>query len=69
MSTQATDLNELFARDPANLSDQDIDIIVARMREAQAQYELGVKAPKTAESKSAKKTTKTQDLLKELGLE
>jgi len=59
-----SDLSELFARDPVGLSDQDIDKIVARMREAQAQFELGVKAPKTPKATSKK----TVDLLKDLGL-
>jgi hypothetical protein len=63
----SNDLSELFARDPALLSDQDIAQIVARMREAQAQYELGAKAPVAERPKKAK-STKTQDLLKDLGL-
>ena len=35
------------------------------MREAQAQYELGAKA---APAEKAKKSTKTENLLKDLGL-
>jgi len=61
-----SELSELFDRDPLNLSEMDITAIVARMREAQAQYELGVKAPVAARPK---KSTKTLDLLKDLGLE
>jgi len=60
-----SDLSELFDRDPLLLTDQDIAKIIARMREAQAQYELGVKAPVAARPK---KTPKTNDLLKDLGL-
>jgi hypothetical protein len=60
-----SELSELFARDPLALSDQDITEIVARMREAQAQFELGIKAPKAA---AKPKSTKTKDLLKDLGL-
>jgi hypothetical protein len=58
-------LNELFARDPCSYSDQNIAAIVARMRESQAQFELGVPA-KVAER--PKKSTKTEALLKDLGL-
>lgn len=60
-----SDLSELFDRDPLQLTDQDVAKIIARMREAQAQYELGAKvvvAPRP------KKTSKTNDLLKDLGL-
>jgi len=60
-----SELSELFARDPLALSDQDITEIVARMREAQAQFELGIKAPKVV---AKPKSTKTKDLLKDLGL-
>jgi hypothetical protein len=62
-----SELSELFDRDPLLLNDQDIGTIVARMREAQAQYELGVKVslvPKAPKAKSAK----TVDMLKDLGL-
>ena len=61
-----SDLSELFDRDPLKLSDQDIDKIIARIREAQAQYELGVKAAPVAPK--PKKSTKTESLLKDLGL-
>jgi hypothetical protein len=60
------DLSELFARNPQGLSDQDITRIVTRMREAQAQHELGVKAPVAPRVK--KQSPKTVDLLKDLGL-
>jgi len=59
-----SDLSELFDRDPLTLTDQDIAKIITRMREAQAQYELGVKAPVAPR----KKSSKTDDLLKDLGL-
>ena len=61
-----SDLSELFDRDPLSLSDQDILKIIARMREAQAQYELGAAKAPTAKPK---KTTKAGGLLKDLGLE
>jgi hypothetical protein len=65
-----SELSELFARDPLKLSEQDIGTIVARMREAQAQHELGIKtvvAPKAPKEKKAV-TGKALDLLKDLGL-
>lgn len=61
-----SELSELFDRDPMSLSDQDIAKIIARMREAQAQYELGARAP--VAPRPQKKSTKTQDILKDLGL-
>lgn len=61
-----SELSELFARDPLGLTDQDLDVIIARMREAQAQHELGIKAPVAARPKAPSK--KTADLLKDLGL-
>lgn len=62
-----SDLSELFDRDPCKLTDPDIDKIIARMREAQAQYELGgPKAPPVAPR--PKKSPKTLDILKDLGL-
>lgn len=38
-----TDIAELFARDPHNLSDQDLDVIVQRYRQQRAQFNAGVK--------------------------
>ena len=60
-----SDLSELFDRDPLHLTDQDLLKIIIRMREAQAQYELGAKAPVAPK---ARKSTKTEVLLKDLGL-
>ena len=61
----STELSELFDRDPLHLSEQAIDAIVQYQREHQTQHELGVK---TAPAPKAKRPSKTQDLLKELGL-
>lgn len=61
-----SELSELFDRDPINLTDQDLIKIIARMREAQAQYELGIKTSVAPRAK--KPSQKTQDLLKDLGL-
>lgn len=63
-----SELSELFARDPLGLSEQNITDIVARMREAQAQYELGVRAVVAPKPPKAAKSAKTQELLKDLGL-
>lgn len=60
-----SDLSELFDRDPLLMSKQDIIEIVKRTREGQAQFELGAKAPTAPK---AKKSTKTEALLKDLGL-
>lgn len=60
-----SELSKLFELDPLSLSDQNIVSIITRMREAQAQFDLGVKA-KIAER--PKKSAKTNDLLKDLGL-
>ena len=40
-----TDLDELFARDPLKLSDQDLDIIIAKVRSQFAQFDLTGKSP------------------------
>ena len=60
-----SELSELFDRDPLHLSKQDVEAIVARIREAQAQYELGAKPVPVA---PRPKKSKTLDLLKDLGL-
>lgn len=63
--TEATDLSELFERDPLQLTNDDIASIIAVMRQHLAQFELGIKKP-VAERK---RTSKATDLLKELGLD
>jgi hypothetical protein len=60
-----SELSELFARDPLGLTDQDLDVIVAHMREAQTKHDLGV--PVTPKAPRAPKKA-TADLLKDLGL-
>jgi len=62
-----SELSELFDRDPLLLSEQDIGTIVARLRENQAQHELGAKPVPVAAK--PRKSTKAQDLLKGLGLD
>lgn len=38
-----TDIAELFARDPHNLTDQDLDLIVQKYRDMRKQFNLGAK--------------------------
>lgn len=61
-----SDLSELFDRNPLGLTTEDVGRIIERMRQAQAQYELGVKLPRAA--KGTKKKPETPDLLKDLDL-
>jgi hypothetical protein len=65
-----SDLSELFDRDPLSLSEQDIVKIVARMREAAAQYEMGARAPVVPKAPKPKKTNEqiAANILKDLGL-
>lgn len=62
-----SDLSELFERDPLLLTDQDVATIIIRMRQAQAQYELGIRSV-VAPRQKVPKTSKTNELLKDLGL-
>jgi len=61
-----SDLSELFDRDPLKISDQDLVIIITRLREYMTQFELGAKPPPKPDKPKVSK--KTQDLLKDLGL-
>jgi len=61
-----SDLSALFDKDPLSLTREDISAIVKRMRENQAQYELGGKPEPVAKPK---RPSKTMDLLKDLGLD
>ena len=38
-----SEISELFARDPLDLSEQDIDTIISRYRLARSQFNLGAK--------------------------
>jgi hypothetical protein len=60
-------LAEVFAKDALSLTHENIETIVARMREARAQYELGAKT-KVAERNTPSKRAKAANLLGELGL-
>ena len=60
-----SDLSELYDRDPCKLSDQDLDKLVAAIRQSYVQQELAVKpAPKP----KAPKLSKASEALKDLGL-
>jgi hypothetical protein len=51
MTEQRTDINELFSRDPLNLTDPDIDEIIAAMRERRHLFKAGpAKAPSAAKT-------------------
>ena len=62
-----SELAELFERDPLGMSTQDIATIVKKMREYQAQFELGLRTP-VAERKTVRSKKPDDDLLKDLGL-
>lgn len=57
-----SDLAELMQRDPIKVSDQDLDAIILRLRQARAQYNLGAKG-----AGNPKKTTKTKAATIDLG--
>lgn len=57
-----SDLAELMQRDPVKVSDQDLDVIILRLRQARAQYNLGAKG-----AGNPKKTTKAKATTIDLG--
>lgn len=61
-----TDISELFARDPLQLTDQDLDVIIKVQREARAQYLAGGRGSKSAGSK-AKTAPGPKPTLEDLG--
>lgn len=65
-----TDLQTLFDRDPLQLSTQDLDTIITKLREQRANYKLGEKQAGAVKPKAAKKpvTKETQIDLSSLGL-
>lgn len=62
-----TDISELFARDPLQLGQQDIDAIIARMRAARHQFNLG--NPSAGKMKPNPKVDALNDKAKQLGLD
>lgn len=61
-------LAEIFAKDPLALTQGDIEAIIARMREARAQFELGAKTKIAERATPAKRAKKAEDLLAQLGM-
>jgi GTP cyclohydrolase III len=62
-----SDIAELFARDPQEMSDKDIDKIVEHMRAKRAQFKAGVTPSRTKVSAEAQAAAAKLDL-KDLGL-
>lgn len=56
-----SDISTLFARDPHDLSDQDLDLIVQKYREMRKQFNAGVNP------KDPAKPTKGDSILSQLG--
>ena len=54
MTSPTTDIAELFARDPLDLSAQDLDTIIGKFREMRGQYNLGNAMAGNTKPKSAK---------------
>lgn len=62
-------LAEIFAKDPLKYNEQDTPTIIARMREARAQFELGAKTKVAERATPAKRAKKAEaDLLGLLGM-
>lgn len=61
-----TDITELFARDPLDLSKQDIEVIVARFRESRHAFNLGNKRAGSTKppTEKQKKTSALMEKLK-----
>ena len=62
----STELSEFVDMDPLHLTEQGLTEIIKHMRESLAQHEQGVKAVPIA---PRKKSPKTAEILKDLGLE
>lgn len=63
----ALDITELFAKDPLQYTEQDLDAIIARFREARRQFNLGnVKAGSTKPKTPKQKVT--SELLSKLDM-
>ena len=57
-----TDIADLFARDPEHLTTANIDHIIAKYREARAQFQLGLKQAGSAKTLKSPKLTNLDDL-------
>jgi hypothetical protein len=56
-----SDITELFARDPLQLTDQDLDLIIGKLRELRQQYVQNPK-PTTAAKQPKAKAASLEDL-------
>ena len=68
-----TTLDELFDKDPLDLTNTDLDILIADLRNRRAQFNLTnaggkVNVTKTKPAPSPEELAKGQDLLAKLGL-
>lgn len=50
-----SDIAELFARDPLDLTDQDLDTIIAKLRASRAAFNAGEKSAGSMKPKATKK--------------
>lgn len=68
-----TPLAELFAKDPLSLTDQDLDKIVAQLREQRHRFvsvaDKGVGKPEARKGKAQKTKESAQDVAKKLDLD
>jgi hypothetical protein len=64
-----SDLADLFAKDPLNYTREDIDTVIRRFREANAQWQAGQKSAGSTKKMNAKsKEPETKVDLGDLGL-
>lgn len=67
-----TPIAELFAKDPLDLTDQDLDKIVAVLREQRSRFvnlgDKGVGKPEARKGKTQKTKESAQDILKKVDL-
>ena len=72
LEAEPASLTELFARDPLGLSDKDLDVIVAELREQRTRIEAakraGVKAPQGSKTPAGPKPKNQDFSLEDLGL-
>ena len=57
-----SDLQELFNRDPDKLSEQDIDQIIIKLREARQKFNIGDKTAGKVKKEKENKTINLEDL-------
>lgn len=62
-----TDIAELFQRDPLQLAEQDLDLIINKFREMRSQYHLGAAMAGSTKPKTEKQK-QTLSLLDKLDL-